>query len=154
MEEPKTPRPRSVGSARPRPRRREDEEDAAPSTPFAKGLAPRTPAPAPSGRGSKKTDYRGPMQMSAPTVKRNVGSSRPRAPPRRKLPKESYEGFNDMANEGFGMYGRVGQMQPKNELMMTENAHMPILTGNKGLPKILGMANKLKAMGYYKPKYS
>ena len=147
MEEPKTPRPRSVGSARPRPRRREDEEDAAPSTPFAKGLAPRTPAPAPSGRGSKKTDYRGPMQMSAPSVKRNVGSSRPRAPPRRKLPKESYEGFNDMANEGFGMYGRVGQMQPKNELMMTENAHMPILTGNKGLPKNIRYGKQIESNG-------
>ena len=29
---------------------------------------------------------------------RSVGSARPRP---RKLPKESYEGFNDMANEGF-----------------------------------------------------
>jgi hypothetical protein len=44
-------------------------------------------------------------------------------------------------------------MQPRTELMMTENAHMPILSGNKGLPKIYGMENKLKNLGYYKPKY-
>ena len=61
---------------------------------------------------------------------RSVGSARPRP---RKLPKESYEGFNDMANEGFGMYGRAAPMQPKNELMMTENMHMPILSGNNGV---------------------
>ena len=30
-------------------------------------------------------------------------------------------------------------MQPKTELMMTENMHMPILSGNKGLPKIYGI---------------
>ena len=42
-------------------------------------------------------------------------------------------------------------MQQKTELMMTEN--MPILSGNKGLPKIYGMENKLKNLGYYKPKF-
>jgi len=107
------------------------------------------------GKSKKKTDYTGPMESimeepKTPRPKRNVGSARPRP---RKLPKESYQGFDDMGNEGFGMYGRAAPMQSKTELMMTENAHMPILSGNKGLPKIYGMENKLKNMGYYKPKY-
>jgi hypothetical protein len=58
-----------------------------------------------------------------------------------------------MANEGFGMYGRAAPLQQKTELMMTENAHMPILSGNKGLPKIYGMEKKLAKAGFYKPKF-
>jgi hypothetical protein len=58
-----------------------------------------------------------------------------------------------MGNEGFGMYGRAAPMQPKTELMMTENMHMLILSGNKGLPKIYGMERKLAKAGFYNPKF-
>jgi hypothetical protein len=106
----------------------------------------------PKGRGKKKmTDYSGPMDIEEPKTPR---ARRPRSAPTPRvkggrLPKESYEGFNDEGNDLFDM---PAPMQSKTELMQTENAHMPILTGNKGLPKIYGMEKKLKMAGFYKPQ--
>jgi hypothetical protein len=57
--------------------------------------------------------------------------------------------YNDESNE---LFGKPQPLQPKTELMSIENKHMPILSGNKGLPKIYGISNKLKMAGYYKPQ--
>lgn len=109
--------------------------------------------PPPKGKkGKGKTDYDGPMEepMTPRPRPRSVGSARPPHQRRRKLPAESYEGWDDSSND---LFGKPAPMQPKTELMMIENRHMPILNGNKGLPKIYGMEGKLKAMGHYKPSY-
>jgi predicted HicB family RNase H-like nuclease len=115
--------------------------------------SPGAAATAATGKGRKgKTDYSGPMEEpQTPRPKRSVGSApRPRPRSSRGLPDESFEGFDDSAND---LFMKPQPMQPKTELMMIENAHVPIMSGNKGLPKIYGMENKLKNVGYYKPKF-
>ena len=105
-----------------------------------------------SGRGRGKTDYTGPMdEPQTPRPKRTNSAQRVTRPRggKKNLPQESYEGFNDEGNDLFTM---PAPMQGRTELMSTENAHMPILTGNKGLPKIYGMEKKLKMAGFYKPQ--
>ena len=113
--------------------------------------------------GGKKTDYRGPMDFGE-NKKVTGGKMNPKhkyidltalcksqgyiGKGKRRLPKESYEGFNDDNNDLFNI---PAPMQPKDERMKQELKHMPILMGNKGLPKIYGRERQLKNLGFYKP---
>lgn len=115
-------------------------------------------------RGFGKTDYDGPLDMHAelPSKKRRSRggmvpaglfsssySTRPVGYVRkRKLPAASYEGFNDNKNE---MYMAAPPTSTGGKIS-EEIKHMPILMGNRGLPKIYGRERQLKNLGFYKPR--
>ena len=108
-----------------------------------------SPLPPTATKGRGKTDYNGPMDSDSEDMKPKRARRSRGGMTRRRLPPESYSGYNDEGNELFGM---PQPLQPKTELMSIENKHMPILSGNKGLPKIYGMEKKLKMAGFYKPQ--
>ena len=116
------------------------------------------------GRGDK-TDYDGPLDMHAelPSKKKRpfLGMVNPFARSKYgtnpmvnylnakkvRLPRASYEGFNDDKNE---MYMAAPPTSTGGKIS-EEIKHMPILTGNRGLPKIYGRERQLKNLGFYKP---
>lgn len=106
----------------------------------------------PGGNGRPKTDYTGPMDASwfkSSSKPKKMSGGLTLQQRRRKMPAESYQGFNDPENDPEV----TAPSQQVTELMDTENRLMPALNGNKGMPKFFGMEGKLKAMGHFKPRF-
>lgn len=108
-------------------------------------------SPPSRGRGDK-TDYDGPLDMHAvlPSKKKRpfLNMVNPFARSKKgRLPRASYEGFNDNKNEIY----MAAPPTSTGGKISEEIKHMPILTGNRGLPKIYGRERQLKNLGFYKP---